>query len=1188
MNAPLLLLLLLLDCAAADRAGGASTINADKDDELIVQDHHRHLSTYADGGTDQACWYNKAFVTCKDFYGNTELNMGPIWDQYAIWGNYTVTDGDTITFSVSLDNFDHVALNADRTGKFVVKTGKTLVEHANFHACTIESGFCTPLLGKTPGLITHAPASNSVTGSEDFSINSMGPGEWNLIMHYRLWTPCTTFTEPGCNADNDTIRVDFAKGLRVKVLERIATTCLSGYKLTRGKCVACPAGTFEYQTQACIPVDSLHYMPTNTSVEADQLSCPPNTRTVVPRLENGAMTLGVVEGAEALVQCRCDDGYYLPDDQKITPTSGCKACPAGAVCRGTYFPPIAKVGYGKAANDSAHFIQCKSGCEGGSIAFTPTGPTTFTYATKAFSCNDRAKQFSALCSVCDTDAGYGRQYGEKCDKCTLPAMFYRILAVVMVAAWFPIQRKIITKYLRSMYTITSYVQYLGFYSQLNVPWPAGLMALFKGFSFFNLSLEAIHLSCGGLGYTDIWMLQMVLPLFYPAAALLNIAVDVVLAAIKPKFLMNLGWRPQRDFSLKALKDTYMPPALFFINMYFYTGISRSFEMLQCKPVDPENADAGEFLIANPVTKCWEGEHNTHVAIAVVGVLVYCVLLPLLFAYVLLVIVPKRGLQNKDMLNSFGFLYHRFEPELWWWELIEIFRKLTFVVIAAWGQDLAPINQSSMATVAVLLVLLLELYYHPFRSALFDLLEEFTTLTEVLILLLGILIISTTTDIGAIPGEFGWVETTTYVIIALALALVVYTLFVDAMALKSGPRNRALRAKHSIMMSHNVFNLEIHSEVVPAYVVQADAEAILRLQEVEDLVIGWSLRKRSPEDAEKFTEWQRMAANDPNLIKGVLSPKYRARQSQPGETTLASSYINSLLEIRQGVDADGGLNSAIYLLSEAGRGILLAWLNSEEATPEAIENIRIFFEELTKFDTARQKNLVSTFGGRALQATYSSHFDKGNQKAEKNMRTSVTSLLNTKPEPQLARWGSRTTVTRRLSSMTINVAEANAKGVVSSTTDGGTPRTAALDTVKSLLSELKSQMQCDAVLFVSSGSDKFPKLLSTTNTAKVLDEDWAVSSGTPLGLAHESKKAVAVSNILTDQRFDLTKVNPTSVSQICWPIDGKIILTAINKSATNTNAVIAFDSSDMQLLKVYGKVVMELLAESGVSKSATAA
>ena len=62
------LLLLLLDGAVADtRASHRSTssTNAEKDaGNLIVQGHHRHLSTYADGGLDQACWYNKAFVTC--------------------------------------------------------------------------------------------------------------------------------------------------------------------------------------------------------------------------------------------------------------------------------------------------------------------------------------------------------------------------------------------------------------------------------------------------------------------------------------------------------------------------------------------------------------------------------------------------------------------------------------------------------------------------------------------------------------------------------------------------------------------------------------------------------------------------------------------------------------------------------------------------------------------------------------------------------------------------------------------------------------------------------------------------------------------------------------------------------------------------------------------------------------------
>ena len=41
--------------------------------------------------------------------------------------------------------------------------------------------------------------------------------------------------------------------------EKIATACASGFRLTAGKCVACPAGTFEYQTQACVPVHALHY-----------------------------------------------------------------------------------------------------------------------------------------------------------------------------------------------------------------------------------------------------------------------------------------------------------------------------------------------------------------------------------------------------------------------------------------------------------------------------------------------------------------------------------------------------------------------------------------------------------------------------------------------------------------------------------------------------------------------------------------------------------------------------------------------------------------------------------------------------------------------------------------------------------------------------------------------------------------
>ena len=53
-------------------------------------------------------------------------------------------------------------------------------------------------------------------------------------------------------------------------------------------------------------------------------------------------------------------------------------------------------------------------------------------------------------------------------------------------------------------------------------------------------------------------------------------------------------------------------------------------------------------------------------------------------------------------------------------------------------------------------------------------------------------------------------------------------------------------------------------------------------------------------------------------------------------------------------------------TQAGRGILLSWLSSKEATPEAVETVSIFFEEVTKFDSERQHRLVSTFAGRMSQ------------------------------------------------------------------------------------------------------------------------------------------------------------------------------------------------------------------------------
>jgi hypothetical protein len=105
---------------------------------------------------------------------------------------------------------------------------------------------------------------------------------------------------------------------------------------------------------------------------------------------------------------------------------------------------------------------------------------------------------------------------------------------------------------------------------------------------------------------------------------------------------------------------------------------------------------------------------------------------------------------------FGFLYLRFVPSLWFWEIVELARKVAMIFITTWGTKLSPLRQvdsiatnrrpmpSSLVIViaigcpllqcfwamnSVLFVLVLELACHPFQLGLHDSLEEYSSFVE---------------------------------------------------------------------------------------------------------------------------------------------------------------------------------------------------------------------------------------------------------------------------------------------------------------------------------------------------------------------------------------------------------------------------------------------------------------------------
>ena len=140
-------------------------------------------------------------------------------------------------------------------------------------------------------------------------------------------------------------------------------------------------------------------------------------------------------------------------------------------------------------------------------------------------------------------------------------------------------------------------------------------------------------------------------------------------------------------------------------------------------------------------------------------------------------------------------------------------------------------------------------------------------------------------------------------------------------------------------------------------------------------------------------------------------------------------------------------------------------------------------------------------------------------------------------------------------------------------------------INALLAELKDKLHCDAVLIVSKRSDDYPKLSASGATANVQAEDWDASARTPLSLAFELMQPVNVSNILVEQRFDLSKMNKASVSQLCMPIASNVALSAINKCEISSNKVTTFAASDMLIMRGYGKIVMQKLTDDPEAKAA---
>ena len=108
--------------------------------------------------------------------------------------------------------------------------------------------------------------------------------------------------------------------------------------------------------------------------------------------------------------------------------------------------------------------------------------------------------------------------------------------------------------------------------------------------------------------------------------------------------------------------------------FFFPPVSKKvFNAVHCQQVMPGR----RYMWADLSIECAGEQYMAWVGFAVGAFCVYTVGIPLLFFLILWSNHRRLVLQTPRCLGRYGFLYSKYQDRIWWWELVEMFRKLIF-------------------------------------------------------------------------------------------------------------------------------------------------------------------------------------------------------------------------------------------------------------------------------------------------------------------------------------------------------------------------------------------------------------------------------------------------------------------------------------------------------------------------------
>ena len=486
------------------------------------------------------------------------------------------------------------------------------------------------------------------------------------------------------------------------------------------QCLQCPKGTYQdgKGKDACIPC------PTNTFSETKGNSA--RAECKVCSFEYNPNTITLTEGSLTNASCVCAPGYFHNPAMLMSDKSHCLPCPVGAECA----EPSTRVetlktqrGFWRFDEFSLVFYECL-------VAAHCVGTVNVSIANGSRDRQCSSGHTGVLCASC---ADGFKRFGKKCIQCgaksstvSIVVVVVTVLALVLLTVYFLRSARNAAVALRdgsdssaneagsheqamssavdgvAMSVLTSVntsgtfeqskepastgsaagsaagtikvlISYLQVFSSLNmtmgVPWPVDFKTMIDSCQFVNIDVFSLLASFNVCAFvtsffTNFMVHMMVVPWF------------IVLSYIASSIATMIN---RKGYHIYAQCRTKVAFGVMFL-LYPSVG-SKIFQVFKCLPLGTRS-----FLEADMNIECHVGDHVLYVTVAIAFFCVYILGIPIVIFYKLKTNLPHlhdpKSSKYHEVRDELGDLYVHYEKPFWYWELIEMVRKvfLTGVII----------------------------------------------------------------------------------------------------------------------------------------------------------------------------------------------------------------------------------------------------------------------------------------------------------------------------------------------------------------------------------------------------------------------------------------------------------------------------------------------------------------------------